>query len=637
MAFIKIKKILTSAEVLAHYDADKPLTLTCDASSKGIGGVLTQRARGGAERPVVYVSRALTEAEKHYSQIDREALAIVFCLQKLHQYLYGRRFTLRTDHKPLVSIFGPKHGIPALAASRMQRWAVILSAYSYDIEYINTKLNGADGLSRLPVRSADKNDSSLDPPEQTYLHFAQDALLLDSNDIKKQTLRDPSLSRILLFIREGWPTENEIKALQPYFNRKTELYEELGCIMWGHRIVIPEKCRSQVLNELHESHMGICKTKAMARSYVWWPGIDEAVEALCRSCEVCAAEADAPPRHAVTPWPWPAKPWSRIHVDFLGPFHDKIYLVVIDARTKWIEVFPVPSTAARYTISKLEDLFARWGLPRQLVSDNGPPFTSSDFSFFMQNNGIEHIFSAPYHPASNGAAENAVRTIKKVIKKAIRKKKDIQKFLNTFLLHYRNTEHCTTGESPATLMLGRQLRIKLDLLRPDRGKKVRDAQARQIKIGTEVSRVLEPGEEVWIRQYQGGNKWIPGKVAERLGTTDYKILDTSGRGSHRHIDQLRRRSLRSSLVAPPLEIEEPTTAAQVAVPMCEDQVQSGTRPSVADNPLDSNISVDVDKDSDTFCDASSSPAPATDKPATPPRSRPIRKCRIDNPPRYVFK
>ncbi|KAL0892417.1 hypothetical protein ABMA27_015532 [Loxostege sticticalis] len=642
MAFNKIKNILTSAEGLAHYDPSKPLTLTCDASAKGIGGVLTQRARGGAERPVVFASRALTDAEKHYSQIDREALAIVFCLQKLHQYLYGRRFTLRTDHKPLVSIFGPKHGIPAMAASRMQRWAVILSAYSYDIEYVNTKLNGADGLSRLPVsaRSADRNDSSLDPPEQTYLHFAQDELLLDSNIIKRQTLRDPLLSRILLYVREGWPDQNDIRELQPYFNRKNELYEELGCIMWGHRVIIPEKYRSKVLDELHEAHMGICKTKALARSYVWWAGLDEAVEALCRGCAVCAAEADAPPRHAVTPWPWPAKAWSRVHLDFLGPFHDKTYLILVDARTKWIEVYPVPSTAARYTLNKLEEVFARWGLPRQLVTDNGPPFTSSDFAHFMTRHGIEHIFSAPYHPASNGAAENAVRTIKRAIKKAIRKKEDIQTFLNKFLLHYRNTEHCTTGESPANLMLGRQLRTKLDLLRPDRNKKVRDAQARQVKSGPDGSRGLEQGEEVWIRQYHGnqGTKWLPGKVIERLGTTDYKTLDLTGKGSHKHIDQLRRRSSRNSLAAPSPDIQEPSAEGQRAVPMCEEQVQSRACPR-GESERDSRSTVDLDKDVERFSDALASPAPATDSPAlvTPPRTRPIRKCRIENPPQYVFK
>lgn len=103
--------------------------------------------------------------------------------------------------------------------------------------------------------------------------------------------------------------------------------------MWGHRIVIPEACRAKVLSVLHETHMGIVKTKSITRSYVWWPGIDEAVEATCRECALCAAEADAPPRHAPVPWPWPARPWTRVHMDFMGPIAGKIYLIIVDART----------------------------------------------------------------------------------------------------------------------------------------------------------------------------------------------------------------------------------------------------------------------------------------------------------------
>lgn len=549
VAFKKIKKILVSAEVLTHYDQNKPLILTTDASSRGIGGVLTQPGGAGRgagagelERPVAYVSRALNDAERNYSQIDKEALAIIFSMQKLHQFLYGRRFTLRTDHKPLVSIFGSKQGIPAMVASRLQRWAIRLSAYTYDIEYISTEANGADPLSRLPVPI--KNTDTLDslPPEQTYLHFAQNELLLDYHDIKKYTSRDQLLSRVLGYIRTSWPTEIEIRNLQPYFNRRQELYEELGCIMWGYRVIVPEGCRERVLRELHDSHMGVVKTKAFARSYVWWPGIDEAVEAMCRACTVCAAEADAPARHAPTPWPWPARPWSRIHLDFLGPLYGKIYLVMVDARTKWLEVFPVASTAANSTIEKLSEVIARWGIPRQLVSDNGPPFSSREFSSFLMSNGIEHLLSAPYHPASNGAAENGVRIIKKVIKKAVRQKQNVLLAINNFLLHYRNIAHCTTGESPSSLMLGRQARTKLDALRPDCEKHVNRAQNKQVVSVAGSHRSLQPGDKVWIRQYQGEAKWLPGQITKKSGTTDYNVTDGLGRQSHKHIDQLRRRS-----------------------------------------------------------------------------------------------
>lgn len=398
-SFSQVKGLLSGKHVLTHYNPNKPLTVTCDASARGVGAVLTQPGPSGAERPVAYASCTLTQAETNYSQIHREALAIIFCVKKFHQYLYGRHFRLRTDHKPLVSIFGPSTGIPSMTASRMQRWAIILSAYDYEIEYVSTSNNCADSLSRLPKPCVISNSYD-EIPEQTYLHYAQEALLLDYHQIKKQTLKDPILSRVLSYLRDGWPDFCEITGLRPYFNRKSELYEVLGCIMWGHWVVVPDECRGKVLEIIHEPHMGVVKSKALARSYVWWAGIDEAVERECRACATCAAHAATPAQHAPRAWPWPHRPWSRVHLDFLGPLYGKTYLVVVDAMSKWIEVFPVASTAAMGTIEKLSELWARWGVPKQIVSDNGPPFTSKEFATFLSADGVEHIFSAPYHPSS---------------------------------------------------------------------------------------------------------------------------------------------------------------------------------------------------------------------------------------------
>ncbi|XP_026330562.1 uncharacterized protein K02A2.6-like, partial [Hyposmocoma kahamanoa] len=383
-SFQKVKQLLMSAEVLCHYDPNRPLVLTCDASARGVGAVLSQRGEGadGRERAVAYASRTLSDAETNYSQIHREALAIIFGIKKFHQYLYGRRFLLRTDHKPLVSIFGQDKSIPQMTASRMQRWAVILSAYNYEIEYVKTTDNCADGLSRLP-EVGQTEEASI--PEQTYLHFVQDALMLDYNVVKQCTAKDVLLSRVRSYVRDGWPEECDIDNLRPYFNRKRELYEELGCVMWGHRVVIPESCRDRVLEIIHEPHMGIVKSKALARSYVWWPGVDEAVEAACRACTVCAAHADQPPRHAPCVWPWPSRPWCRLHLDYLGPINGTMYLVVLDAMSKWIEVFLVPSTSASFTIKILSELWSKYGLPKQLVTDNGPPFTRETPAMLLMN------------------------------------------------------------------------------------------------------------------------------------------------------------------------------------------------------------------------------------------------------------
>lgn len=168
----QIKELLISHKVLTHYTSDLPIKLSCDASPTGIGAVLAHIFPNGEERPIAFAWRALTSAKKHYSQLDKEALAIVYSVKYFHQYVYGRKFILETDHKPLIYIFSPKKGIPQMAASRVQRWAVLLAAYDFDIRHIKGQNNKAvDSLSRMWVEAAkEMNDSKLDS-DYTYLNY----------------------------------------------------------------------------------------------------------------------------------------------------------------------------------------------------------------------------------------------------------------------------------------------------------------------------------------------------------------------------------------------------------------------------------------------------------------------------------
>lgn len=181
-----------------------------------------------------------------------------------------------------------------------------------------------------------------------------------------------------------------------------------------------------------------------------------------------------PSKVPIHPWEWPCQPWQRIHIDFAGPMLDKQFLVIVDAHSKWPEDFPMNKITTTKTTELLPTVFARNGLPEQIVSDNRPQFTSAEFESFVKENGITHFRSAPYHPATNGLAERFVRTFKQSLKAMRDVSISLNKKIANFLLMYRNAPHLTTNETPARLFLGKNLRSRLDLIRPDTRRTVQD-------------------------------------------------------------------------------------------------------------------------------------------------------------------
>ena len=540
----QVKEKLTSDRLLVHYDPHKQITLACDASPVGVGCVLSH-VINGQERPIAYASRSLTASEKNYCQLEREGLAIVYGLVKFHKYIYGRKFTIITDNKPISKILGPKEGIPSLAAARLQRWSMILMAHQYELQFRSSQQHGnCDGLSRFPV------DNDELGTECSVNHFSvSNTLPITARQIAEETRKNPTMIKAYEYTMNGWPSWCNEGELKPYFVRSHQLSADQGCLLWGTRVIIPPKYRSQLLAELHEDHPGIVKMKSRARTYLWFPGLDSEIETLVSSCGVCQSiQKDVPPPPLI-PWDFPSGVWKRVHVDF-AEFEKRNYLIVVDSHSKWMDAIEMNTTTTAKTITELRRLFAMFGVPELLVSDNGPQFTSYEFKQFLEGNGVRHSKSAPYHPATNGAAERSVQTIKNALKKHLLSAKsstacgkDISQALQSFLLTYRTTPHTTTGRSPAEIFLKRQPRTRLSLLKPNLASSVQQKQEAQKESHDKFSKFpaeFSVGEIVRVKNHrQGLERFVKGVIAKKIGP--YKFLVKIGsRCRYVHIEHLRK-------------------------------------------------------------------------------------------------
>ncbi|XP_043213609.1 uncharacterized protein K02A2.6-like [Amphibalanus amphitrite] len=530
----EIQRVLSSDKVLMRYDPQMPIKLITDASSVGVGAVLVHVLSDGLERPVCYSSRTLTATEKKYSVLEKEALAVSFGIKKFHQYLYGRRFCLVTDNRALSMILNPHRELPSLAAARMQRYALQLAAHSYEVELRRTDAMGiADTLSRLPLSIVTQEEEEEWCPQ--VLNTENEGPTLHAREVEVYTRRDPVLGRVLQYVRTGWPGTVD-PTLKPFHLRQDELSTEGDCVLWGGRLVVPTKLRNRVLQEIHSGHMGSSKMKQLARRHVWWPGLDRELENLASSCSACTEKRAAPPKSTLHPWEQTSGPWERIHVDFAGPFQGTMLLIVSDSFSKWIEVTAMKSTTAERTVEELRKLFAGHGLPIQIVTDNGTQFTSEEFATFTKKNGIRHIRVAPFHPSSNGAAEKAVQTVKNGLRANQGEGGSVEQRLARFLMNHRSTPVAATGKTPAEMLYGRNIRTRLDLLRPDDRTTARGAQEKMIEDAGGRHRLFQEGQEVWARSYSGP-KWKRGKILAKTGPVSYEV-DVGAAVWSRHADQL---------------------------------------------------------------------------------------------------
>ncbi|XP_050339840.1 uncharacterized protein K02A2.6-like [Bactrocera neohumeralis] len=606
-AFKDLKLHIINATQLAHFNEQLPITLATDASSFGIGAVLSHIYPDGNERPIAFASKTMDTHQLKYSQIEKEGLAIVFGVKKFHQYLYGRKFLLITDHKPLINIFNPSKHLPQMTSHRIQRWAIILMAYQFDIKYRNTHAHGnADALSRLPVST----DIQFDTSEACY-NVTHVQLPINANIIRKHTERDEILRKVKHFVKSGWPSQlspgdNEIR---PYFHRRLALtfHENLLCLHANvKRIVIPESLQQNILELLHDGHWGTVRMKQLARHHVWWPNIDDDIAKVTRQCEICKVGNPAPTRQYLS-WPEAKAPWERVHIDFAGPIFDSMWLICIDAYSQFPFVTQLSSTTTDSTIHSLKSIFAIEGFPNTLVSDNGPQLTSDAFKQFCKLHGITHITTAPFHPASNGLAERFVQTFKTAVRKNINEGLSIRCAVVKFLATYRFTPN-SNGKTPAELIHGRSVRTMLTQLFET------PTQSKSKIVDTHK---FQPNELVYARNFAKGEKWIKGIIIHPIGKMMFMVK--SNRGTiRRHINQLKPRSNEEgnnktpSIILPDQWIPVPeSTSTHSATVMLQDK---------------SNIQPDISTQVPHFKDQNSAPSQIEENVAEDQNSNnPIRR------------
>ena len=522
---------------MAYFDKNKKTELTTDASPWGLSAILSQSTPGHDDRWIVaYVSRSLTSVEQRYSQTEREALAIVWAVERLHTYLFGGPFTLLTDCKPVELILNNKKSRPP---ARIERWNLHLQEYNFSTTHTKGLDNPSDFLSRHPSSDTSRIQEQTAEEYVNFLaiHATLKAMSLD--DIKQATENDPILQKLVELIGNGdWTSfkkddkfsDAERNELALFSKIRDELTVTDNLVLRGPRIVVPNSLRYQTIALAHQGHQGIVKTKQLLREKVWYPQIDKEVEEFISNCVACQANGPETPPDPLKMTPLLPAPWHTVHIDFCGPFPTGEYLlVVIDAYSRFPEVDIIHSSAAKGTILKLERIFATHGIPEVIKSDNGPPFSSQEFETYMNEMGIKH------QRTTFSEAENFMKPLTKTVCAARIEDKDWKKELYKFLLNYRATPHTTTGFSPSELLFNRQIKVKLPqvVAVPDQNKdqilRQKDDQAKKkMKQYADMKRkakdsTIQVGDTVLLRQRKDSkftSKFdpLPFKVVHKKGT-----------------------------------------------------------------------------------------------------------------------
>lgn len=328
-AFQALRDELARAGILAYFDKEAPTKVIADASPVGLGAVLVQDQQGEMV-PVCYVSRSLTDCERRYSQTEREALALVWACERLHPYVYGRKFDLITDHKPLEIIYSQR----SKPCARIERWVLRLQPYDFRVVHVPGKQNIADPLSRLLGDTAKKEIHRHESEEYVrFVAVSATPKALTTREVEEASATDPELEEVRKAITSG-----HLENYKPYAPIANELCVMGYLVLRGNRIVLPQSLQARALSLAHEGHLGIVGTKQHLRTKLWWPGMERAAEKYCKACHGCQIVARPDPPEPLRTTPLPDGLWQDVAIDLLGPLpSNHSILVVVDYYSRYYE------------------------------------------------------------------------------------------------------------------------------------------------------------------------------------------------------------------------------------------------------------------------------------------------------------
>ena len=420
LAFEKVKQLIVHAKALKPFDPEGKNVIKVDASTKGLGAVFTQLING-KENTVSFISRALRGAEEYYSTIEKEALACVWAVERLKTYLWGKKFILYTDHKPLIYLFEGKGS--GNASSRLIRLVARLQEFNFEVRHISGGNNSiADTLSRMP--EPENGNKQMDNTDECVVS-AIDAVefcegITNESSWVAETKKDQTFNKIRQYQTSGWPNSRNIERhIQPYEQVSHELTWHGDVLCRNDLFVPPSALRLSLIQSAHKGHTGITGTTALLKEHYWWPEMNGMIREFVDNCPVCL-NSDKKWKVSVQPLSikdCPQEVWEKVSIDLAGPYNilgqqNRFLLVVIDNFTKWIYHKFLANTEVEQVISFLDEIFKLEGVPKILCSDNGTQFTSRKMKEYLENKDVKTEYSPLYFPTANGQVERANRFLK---------------------------------------------------------------------------------------------------------------------------------------------------------------------------------------------------------------------------------